>query len=212
MGVKEMKDGLVGIYLSTSESMKMEYLDRMKGVDAASEYLQKKYQNQIKAIERKAMIFNRVFFNSVLYSILYSNTLRYMGVKEMKILNYNSKEYKQKCRCLRDQLHLKGIKYRFEEKECESGARVTLCYGILPSGECVRGAAICSSEDNYCRAVGQFYAMVRVLKAAKHKMSDEYITRPEVYRRLEADVRWIPVAKAEWNSSMPKNLLQEMMQ
>ncbi len=118
--------------------------------------------------------------------------------KKNKVINYDKEHYKRKCRAVEEVLEEMGIQHRtyhYKEQGIRYPVRMTACVGKLPSGECVRGLAICSSEDNFCRPVGRYYSLVRVLKAAIHGRNCEAVNRDEVFGRLAA----IPKHKAHWN-------------
>jgi len=116
--------------------------------------------------------------------------------------NYDGREYKVKCQRLREQLKDRIHKYIVYNDKDKRGARLTICVGVSKDGTISRGIAICSPEDNFCRAVGQFYAMKRVLKANKHKKMMERGTVLAL-----GDLRGIPKVQWDTNVSMEEELM-----
>jgi len=116
--------------------------------------------------------------------------------------NYDGREYKIKCKRLREQLRDRIHKYIIYNNAGYRGEKITVCVGVGQDGTIARGIAICNPEDNFCRAVGQFYAMKRVLKAYKHKKNMEQSSLPVL-----GDLRGVP--KVQWNTKV--SLLEEAL-
>jgi len=128
-----------------------------------------------------------------------------------KTLNYDSKKYKRKCNALNQQMKENGLKYAlYELNDAKKEKRVTYCIAEMPSGEYIRGRSFCSSEDNYCKAVGNFYAMKRVLSARKHRRDVEFVGRQEMerFRNSATIIDTLYAPKAQWNvvPTMPESL------
>ena len=90
------------------------------------------------------------------------------------ITNYDGREYKKKCNCLRSQIREKEFEYRVYTIE----KYLTVCIA-RKNGIYARGYTVCSPNDNYCRAVGNFYAMRYLLAAIKHEDSLKPVVRKE---------------------------------
>ena len=98
-----------------------------------------------------------------------------------KMMNYNGKEYTKKNNILRQQLKDNNIKWRLYHINDGGIKSITVCIAWNSEKKIrVRGIALCAQDDNRCNAVGNFYALKRVLKALKHRTNSDWVSRKEI--------------------------------